>query len=92
MKTIRNQKGQSLVEYLVIVALVGVGTMGIMRAVGQNVSVQFAKVVKALGGEVEGTTKATAVSEGTYKKKDLRNFMSGAVSPRENSSANSDND
>ncbi len=75
----RNQKGQSLVEYLVIVALVGVSSIAVMRAVGQNVAVQFAKVAKALGGEVSGSPKAAAVSESMYGKKDLRNFLKGSL-------------
>lgn len=75
----KNQRGQSLVEYLIIVALVGVSSIAIMKSVGQNINVQYAKIVKALGGEVNGTPKANAVSESTYKKKDLRNFLNGAV-------------
>jgi Flp pilus assembly pilin Flp len=78
-KLIGNNKGQSLVEYLIIVALVGVGAMAVMRSVGQNVNVQFAKVVKALGGEVQGNTKASAVTEKMYQKRDLRNFVRGAT-------------
>ena len=74
-----NQKGQSLVEYLIIVALVGVSTIAVIRAVGQNVNVQFSKVAKALGGEVEGSPKAAAITEQMYKKKDLKNFMSGSL-------------
>lgn len=37
-KTIRSQKGQSLVEYLIIVAIVAVGSIALMRAVGQNLN------------------------------------------------------
>jgi Flp pilus assembly pilin Flp len=92
MKRILNQKGQSLVEYLVIVALVGVSGIAIMRSVGQNVNVQFAKVAKALGGEVRGTPKADAISETAYKRKDLRNFMSGSISNQSGAANNSGSD
>jgi pilus assembly protein Flp/PilA len=78
----RNQKGQSLVEYLIIVALVGVSAIVIMKAVGQNVNVQFAKVAKALGGEVQGTPKAAAITENMYRKKDLKNFMNGSLNQK----------
>lgn len=78
MKRISNQKGQSLVEYLVIVALVGVSAIAIMRTVGQTVDVQFTKVAMALGAR----TKAPALPEVNakdYRKRDLKNFMSGAI-------------
>lgn len=82
-KQVRNQRGQSLIEYLIIVALVGVGGIAVMRAVGNNVSVQFAKVAKALGGEVQGDTKASAVTESMYQKKDLKNFLNGSLRKNE---------
>lgn len=73
------QRGQSLVEYLIIVALVGVGAISIMRSVGQNVNVQFAKVAKALGGDVQGSPKASPITESMYNRRDLKNFMGGAL-------------
>jgi len=84
-----NQKGQSLVEYLVIVSLVGVGSIAIMRAVGNNVSSQFAQVAKALGGTVEGNAKAETVSESMYKKKDLKNFFQGSTGRKDSGSEHS---
>ena len=73
-----NQKGQSLVEYLIIVALIGVSTLGVMRVLGQNISVQFAKVAEALGGTAEGSKQAEHVTEAMYKKKDLHDFFQGS--------------
>lgn len=88
MKKLKNQKGQSLVEYLIIVALVAVSSIVMMRAVGQNINVQFAKIAKSLGGDVEGKPKAAAVSAQMYEKRDLRNFMHGSL--RREESAGSD--
>lgn len=90
MKLIKQQKGQSLVEYLIIVALVGVSAITVMRAVGQNVNVQFAKVVKALGGEVQGEVRSAAVTSHMYSKKDLKNFLGGAVDSKSTNSKNED--
>jgi Flp pilus assembly pilin Flp len=87
-KSLRNQKGQSLVEYLVIVSLVGISSIAIMRAVGNNISAQFAQVAKALGGTVEGDAKAEKVSGNMYKKKDLKNFFHGAAARKDGTSAN----
>jgi len=73
-----NQKGQSLVEYLIIVALVAVSTMSVMRVVGQSVQVKFAKIAEALGAETKGEIGHAEVTESQWKKRDLRDFMQGA--------------
>lgn len=80
MKRIRNKKGQSLIEYLIIVAIVAVGTMSIVRVVGKNVSVQFANIAKALGSGDDNQLKAEKLNAKMYSKKDLGNFLDGAIS------------
>lgn len=79
-RKLRNRQGQSLIEYLIIVAIVAVGTLSIVRVVGKNVSVQFANVAKALGGGDENQLKAEKVTAKMYNKKDLSNFLEGSVS------------
>lgn len=74
---IRNQKGQGLVEYLIIVALVAVATIGIMRTLGQNTSAQFANITYALQGSNKKARK-DQVNKTATEKKDLSDFMSGA--------------
>jgi pilus assembly protein Flp/PilA len=72
-----NQKGQGLIEYLIIVALMAVATIGIVRVLGQTVSAKFATATYAL----QGTRKAVrveSVDDSLHKKKDLGNFMNGA--------------
>lgn len=77
--SLRNQKGQSLVEYLIIVALVAVGTLSVMRVVGQSVQVKFAQIAKSLGADVQSDIGKAQIVENNWKKKDLRSFMSGSV-------------
>lgn len=76
---IKNTKGQSLIEYLIIVAIVAVGTISIVRLVGKNVSVQFANIAKALGGD-DRQLKAEKPDSKMYSKKDFSNFLEGAGS------------
>jgi Flp pilus assembly pilin Flp len=78
-----HQKGQSLVEYLVIVALVAVGGIGVMRVVGQSINVSFARVAKALGANASGKIENAEVRETNYSKKSLRNFMTGSENERD---------
>ncbi len=72
---IRNERGQGLIEYLVIVALMGVATIAIVRVMGETVASRFASVTKALQGEK--FSKKTEVDASTYKRKDLGNFFDG---------------
>lgn len=75
---LRNQRGQGLVEYLIIVSLVAVATISVMRVVGQSVQVKFAKVAESLGATVSSEIKEATVTETNWKKKDLRDFMTGS--------------
>jgi Flp pilus assembly pilin Flp len=75
-KTYKNENGQGLVEYLVIVALMGVAAIAIVRVMGQTVSSRFASVTYALQG-VKKSAEAAPIEESHYKKKDLGNFFDG---------------
>ncbi len=74
----RNQRGQGLIEYLIIVALMAVATIGVVRLLGHSVSVQLANVTNAIQGKEKGKIQADSIEERHYKKKDLSNFLNGA--------------
>ena len=76
---VSNERGQGLIEYLIIVALIAVATIGVMRVLGQAVTSRFATVSDAL----QGTKKTYAVDQiddSITKKKDLGDFMNGVES------------
>lgn len=73
-----NQKGQSLIEYLIIVALVAVGSIAVMRSLGQTVSVRFANIANALQGK-ETEIQPTLIQSNDYKRKALDDFFKGAA-------------
>jgi pilus assembly protein Flp/PilA len=79
MKIIKNKKGQGLIEYLIIVAIVAVGSMAVMRVVGSNLNRRFAAIAQALGGEAT-KIEALSVTESLYKKRDMSDFFNGASS------------
>ena len=83
-----NRKGQGLIEYLIIVAIVAVGSMAVMRVVGSNLNRKFAAIAQSLGGEAV-TVKAISVSESAYKKRDMSDFFNGAASSSEDSNGGS---
>lgn len=93
MKAIKNQKGQGLVEYLIVVAIMAVGALSIIRVVGQSVNVKFASIAKSLGANVEGKIGQAEVKQSQFSKKSMRNFMSGSESSsKSNNSGNNEED
>jgi len=76
---LRNQRGQGLIEYLIIVALMGIATIAIIRVMGQTVSSRFASITYALQGKRKQVSPAR-IEESHYKKKDLSNFFDGVGS------------
>ena len=75
-KSQRNQRGQGLIEYMIIVALMGVATIAIVRILGEQVSNRFSSITYALQGK-ESSLDKVKVDANSYKRKDLGDFMKG---------------
>jgi len=75
---LKNKKGQGLIEYLILVALIAVGTIGVVRVVGQNVSKQYENINRAMGADNKTQLKVENAPDSAFKKKDLSNFMDSA--------------
>lgn len=76
-----NQKGQTLIEYLIIVAILGVGSIFIMGAMGQQVNRRFGKIIKALDGNVDNSDlQGVQVRKNQLSRKNLSNFENGTDS------------
>lgn len=78
-RSLKNQKGQGLVEYLILIALMGVATIGVIRVLNQTIKARFASAVYALQGQSK-KVKTDSLKAGDYKKSDLSDFMNGAAS------------
>ncbi len=74
---LKNQRGQGLIEYLILVALIAVGTIGVVKAVGKTMSVQYAQINKSMGGSVSGSMVKGRVTATDMQQKDLSNFAEG---------------
>jgi Flp pilus assembly pilin Flp len=72
------QSGQSLVEYLIIVAIMGVATLGVVRILGNTVSGKFAQVVQSLQGKKTEDIKFEDVEKKHFERKDMSDFMNGS--------------
>lgn len=75
----RKKRGQGLIEYLILVALMAVATIGIVRVLNQTVKSRFANAIHALQG-TNKRAKTDSVKSSDYQKSDLSDFMNGAAS------------
>lgn len=76
--TLRHQAGQTLVEYLLIVALIAIGSIAIMRSLSQTIYVRFTNITNALQNK-DVEVQPHSVKEEQYKKKGLDDFFKGAA-------------
>ena len=77
-KKIKSNRGQGLIEYLILVALIAVGTIGVMKVVGQNVAKQYENINRAMGARKAEKLQVENAAESQLNRKDLSNFMDGS--------------
>lgn len=80
MKLKKNEKGQGMIEYLIIVALIAISSMAIMRVMSQSVRVRFANVTSAIQGTRRSNLRVEAIEDRHVDKSDMSDFFHGAVS------------
>ncbi len=81
---LKNRRGQSLVEYMVIVALMAISTMGIMRILSQTTSGKLARITQSLqGGKADISVQFERIDKNDLKKKDMADFFQGSRSQKE---------
>lgn len=76
-RLLRDEKGQGLTEYIVIVALVAVAAIGVVSIFGDNVRRIFGTSVDALAGEAVRDTGAEKAGA-TANARGLRDFAEHA--------------
>ena len=54
----RNQRGQGMTEYIIIVALIAIAAIGVVTIFGDNIRKMFGASVDALAGSATTDTKA----------------------------------
>ena len=84
MRRLCNNRGQGLIEYMVIVALMAVATMGIMRVLSQTTRVNLAKITQSLqGGKGRIEVEFEDIDKSDIQKKDMGDFIRGSRSRRD---------
>lgn len=74
----KSQAGQSVIEYLILVSMLGIGTLAAVRVVSQNVTTRFAVISDKLQGGNPPSRTMDRVEASQTQKKDMSNFFHGA--------------
>jgi Flp pilus assembly pilin Flp len=77
---LRNQKGQGLIEYVLLVALIGVATTLMVRKLQSAINVNMAHVIEGLQSSDRPKHHSfIRVEDRDVKMKDFSNFMNGTA-------------
>lgn len=76
----KNNKGQGLIEYIIIVAIIAVGSMAVLRHVSGNLNNKLAQIADVLQGRDARANSTRKISSEITGKKDLSNFFKQAAS------------
>ena len=76
-KILKNQKGQGLIEYLVLVAFMVVACIGVIRGINHTINTKYQEIDFALRG-TEKHIERERVNHTLSKKRSLSDFIRGA--------------
>ena len=83
---LQNQRGQGLIEYVILVALVAVATIGLVQALQKTIDVNLGRIVRRLQGSEGGAPgRHQVLRDSDMSKRDFSDFWK--VSPRRGGSA-----
>ncbi|NBY20869.1 hypothetical protein EBQ74_11660 [bacterium] len=74
-----NNRGQGLVEYLILLCLVTVSSIAVVSIVGQNIKAQYAKISNAITGKGAQVPMSQAHSE-SYKIRGMDDYFESSRS------------
>ena len=75
---LKHNSGQGMIEYMILVALIAAGTIGVIKVVGQNVGKQYENINRALGAKKTEQLQLDNANDNLLRRKDLSNFMDGS--------------
>ncbi len=71
-RLLKNKKGQGMVEYIIVIALVMIAAIGIISLFGKNIRALFAGAVDALGGNTNVSVETHEAAQ--VQDKNLKDF------------------
>ncbi len=86
---LHDQKGQGMIEYVILVALMAIGTIGMVRVLGEGINVKFSSITAALQGE-SPERRQVDIPKSWQKRRTLKDFLNGSTSSSNRNRSNSD--
>jgi len=74
-KMMKDQQGQGMTEYIIIVALIAIAAIGVVTLFGDNIRKMFGASVDALAGKADASTTATKATDSS-KHRNVVDFAS----------------
>jgi len=74
-RTLRNEAGQGMTEYIIIVALIAIAAIGVVTLFGDNIRDMFGASASALSGN-ETATRKMDIEDNKAEHKNLNDFAS----------------
>lgn len=75
-RKIRNRNGQGLTEYIIIVALVAIATIGVVNIFGNQLRHQFSTIVAAMSGSSVQVQSLAAKAKEQTNQRTLKDYAS----------------
>jgi len=69
----RDERGQGLVEYIIMTALIAIAAVGVTQILGQNIRGQLGRIARGVSGK-EITIEIMKVEEADVKKRKMNDF------------------
>jgi pilus assembly protein Flp/PilA len=70
----RDESGQGMTEYIIIVALIAIAAIGVVTIFGDNIRALFAGATNALAGEQKVKVSSEKARQSHTKSRTLKNF------------------
>lgn len=70
----RAVRGQGMTEYIIVVALIAIGAIGIVSLFGDNIRKLFGASAQALAGDTSVTNPGDSQAHDSLRKKKMSNF------------------
>jgi pilus assembly protein Flp/PilA len=78
LKTL-NKKGQGITEYLILTALIAVGSIAIVQVLSRNIRTQFTVVNEAIRGKKKPRLEGEEATQRYYRKYHMSDFAESAT-------------
>ena len=73
----RRTAGQGMTEYLIIVALIAISTIGLIRITSSSLKIGFGKIANALQGKEKNVGRYEEVNSDDVRGRNMNDFNSG---------------